>query len=138
MLIKKYSHLRAYRRITTSALILGAASLLSAPVLAADEEQGDGIHIGPPGVGVSIGGGKGLQIGTDKAGFKLNGDGLRIGTDENGVKVDGEGARAGSDEHGVKIDGDGARAGSDERGVKIDGDGARAGSDSSGVSIGEE
>ena len=138
MLINELSHMSGYKRINLSAVIIGAVSLLSTPTFATDEEEGDGIHIGPPGVGVSIGGGKGLQIGTDKAGFKLNGDGLRIGTDEKGVKVDGEGARAGSDEHGVKVDSDGARAGSDERGVKIDGDGARAGSDSSGVSIGDE
>ncbi len=132
---------RAALRLLFAGLVLISAVSISTTALADDDtasepEARKGFHIGPPGKGITFGGGKGLQIGTDNAGVRINGDGIRLGTDKSGVKIDGSKARVGTDEKGLMIGGgEGVRAGTAEQGVKIDGEGARAGSDSSGLVI---
>lgn len=83
---------------------------------------GEGLRIGPPGMGVQYGGGQILRYGTDRFGVKYGGgEGIRYGTKRIGVQYGGgQILRWGTPGAGVKVGGgEGVRIGTRRHGVQF-------------------
>lgn len=83
---------------------------------------GEGLRLGPPGMGVQYGGGGGVRYGTERIGVRYGGgEGVRYGTQNIGVQYGGgQILRWGTPDAGVKIGGgEGFRIGTREYGLQF-------------------
>ena len=83
---------------------------------------GEGLRIGPPGMGVQYGGGQGVRYGTERFGVQYGGgEGVRYGTKNIGVQYGGgQILRWGTPGAGVKVGGgEGVRIGTRNHGIQF-------------------